>query len=66
MQPGLSGNPFLLNLKFYLDGNRLQKRLRAEDGKAAQKILLKEIKINQQRNAYKNTVPAPRFETILI
>jgi len=46
MQPGLSGNPFLLNLKFYLDGNRLQKRLRAEDGKAAQKILLKEIKIN--------------------
>ena len=36
LQPDLSGNPFLLVLKFYLNWNRRQKRLGAEGGKAAQ------------------------------
>ena len=27
LQPDLSGNPFLLVVKFYLNSNRLQKRL---------------------------------------
>ncbi|MNK62025.1 hypothetical protein D3C87_811930 [compost metagenome] len=32
LQPDLSGNPFLRRLKFYLNRNRLQKRLGAEGG----------------------------------
>ena len=39
LQPDLSGNPFLRNLKFYLKGNRLQKRLGVEGGKAAQIVI---------------------------
>ena len=39
LQPDLNGNPFLRKLKFYLNGNRLQKRLGVEGGKAAQIIL---------------------------
>ena len=32
LQPDLNGNPFLHKLKFYLNGNRLQKRLGVEGG----------------------------------
>ena len=39
LQPDLNGNPFLLKLKLYLKGNRLQKRLGVEGGKAAQIIV---------------------------
>ena len=39
LQPDLNGNPFLRNIKFYLKGNRLQKRLGVEGGKAAQIVI---------------------------
>ena len=41
LQPDLSGNPFLSNLRVLLNGKRRQKRLGAEGGKAAIKRKLK-------------------------
>lgn len=38
LQPSLSGNPFLLVIRFYLIRKFLQKRLGAEDGIVAQII----------------------------
>jgi hypothetical protein len=60
MQPGLSGNPFLLLEK------RGQKRLGTEDGKAAQIILFEIIEINQKSDPNYNPVPAPRSETVFV
>lgn len=69
MQPGLSGNPFCGWKKQGKKSDFVEPLCQVwerKTEKAAQIILFKIIKINQQRNPYHNSVPAPRFETVFI